>query len=46
MGRGISYDKSGGEANLHSGPSISVDFADLVPDFLREEAGTPFFLVA
>lgn len=31
---------------LHSGPSIRIDFADLVPDLLREEACTPFFLVA
>lgn len=31
---------------LHSGPSICVDFSDLVSDLLREEARTPFFLVA
>lgn len=36
----------GGGAYLHSWPSISVDFSDLVPDLLREEPCTPLFLVA
>lgn len=31
---------------LHSGPSISIDFPDLVSDLLREEARTSLLLVA
>lgn len=49
----LTYDKSNffeclqlSRSYLHSGPSICVDFSDLVSDLLGEEARTPLFFVA
>lgn len=40
------WDHMGAILYLHSGPTIGVDFSDLVPDLLREQARTPLFFVA